>query len=139
MKSPCPGCASRRKDSKFNGSSVCITVVRKGTLSSHRCVYKTIIMFASRTFWAHSIFCPLPQTDPFWTRQSSHGVAVRQSHFDVCRSNLMDVCIVFQETAIPYVVKRWSHWHVRLGNSLRIRILRTRVFRGLKFRIFSDR
>ena len=23
---------------------------------------------------------------------------------------------------IPYVAKRWSHWHVSLGNSLRIRI-----------------
>jgi len=27
---------------------------------------------------------------------------------------------------IPYL-KRWSHWHVSLGNSLRVRILRSRV------------
>jgi len=41
--------------------------------------------------------------------------------------------------SIRYLPKRWSHWHVLLGNSLRMRNLRTRVFRGLKIRVFSDR
>ena len=30
---------------------------------------------------------------------------------------------------IPYLPKRWSHWHVSSRNSLRIRIKRRTVFR----------
>ena len=34
----------------------------------------------------------------------------------------------FSVEGIPYVAKRWSHWHVSLGNSLRIRIQQRTVF-----------
>ena len=37
----------------------------------------------------------------------------------------------------PYLPKRWSHWHVSFGNSLRIQVLRTKVFRGFKIVNFS--
>ena len=37
-----------------------------------------------------------------------------------------------ESAPIPYLPKRESHWYVSLENSLRIRVLRTRSFRGSK-------
>ena len=53
------------------------------------------------TSWAHSIISLLPQID-FLRIKKSHllGLLSVYSPLDVCRSNSMGVCIVFQETAI---------------------------------------
>ena len=40
---------------------------------------------------------------------------------------------------IPYSPKCWISWHVSLGNSLSIQIVRTRIIRGLQISIFHDR
>ena len=44
------------------------------------------------------------------------------AHYFRAFARWLSVAVGMVHTLIPFVAKRWSHWHVSLGNSLRIRI-----------------